>query len=70
LIIGISRAVETFVHINIFPASLALGQGKYALDLGLNVYGPLICTCGFLVGAVLQREHAFGTPSYGPALPK
>jgi hypothetical protein len=24
-------------HINIFPADLALGEGKYALDLGINV---------------------------------
>ena len=70
LIIGISRAVETFVHISIFPASLALGQGKYALDLGLNVYGLLVCTCGYLVGAVLQRERGFGTSSYRPVLPK
>ena len=70
LIIGISRAVETFVHVSILPASLALGTGKYALDLGLNVYGLLVCTCGFLVGAVLERERGFGTSSYRSALPK
>jgi hypothetical protein len=70
LVLGISRAVETFAHIAIFPATLALGQGKYALDLGLNVYGLLICTCGFLIGAVLQRESRFGSSPYRPAHPK
>jgi Na+/proline symporter len=70
LILGISRAVETFAHVTIFPAALALGQGKYALDLGLNVYGLLICTCGFLIGPILQRQNSFGSSSYRPALPK
>jgi solute:Na+ symporter, SSS family len=55
LIIGVLRAIETFAHLSIFPVQLALGQGKYALDLGLNVYGLLICTCGFLAGALLRR---------------
>ena len=57
LILGILRAVETFAHVSIFPAGLALGTGKYALDLGVNVYGLLICTIGFFVGAVLM-PHA------------
>lgn len=52
LILGILRAIETFAHVGIFPASLALGSGKYALDLGINAYGLLICTIGFLIGAV------------------
>ena len=70
LILGISRAVETFAHVGTFPAALALGQGKYGLDLGLNVYGLLICTCGFLIGAVVQRQDSFGSSSQPQALPK
>lgn len=62
LVIGILRAIETFAHVSIFPASLALGQGKYALDLGLNVYGLLICTCGFLAGAVARRAWDWKMP--------
>lgn len=58
LIIGVLRAIETFTHLSIFPAGLALGQGKYALDLGLNLYGLLICTLGFLVGALVRRARA------------
>ncbi|MFZ2158900.1 MAG: hypothetical protein WAV72_22660 [Bradyrhizobium sp.] len=54
LILGVLRAIETFAHVSIFPAALALGTGKYALDLGINVYGLLICTIGFFVGAVLM----------------
>ena len=70
LILGISRAVETFAHVTIFPAALALGQGKYGLDLGLNVYGLLICTCGFLIGAVVRRQDNFASSSEPHALPK
>lgn len=54
LILGVLRAIETFAHVSIFPATLALGTGKYALDLGVNMYGLLICTIGFFVGAVLM----------------
>ncbi|MGE0521654.1 MAG: hypothetical protein AB7O60_01295 [Variibacter sp.] len=53
LVIGVLRAVETFMRISIFPSSLSLGDGKYALDLGLNTYGLLLCTSGFLIGAIL-----------------
>jgi SSS family solute:Na+ symporter len=53
--IGILRAIETFVHVRIFPTSLAIGQGKYALDLGLNLYGLLICTFGFIAGALVHQ---------------
>ena len=60
LILGVLRAIETFAHVSIFPAALSLGAGKYALDLGINVYGLLICTIGFLAGALvvyLINEH-------------
>ena len=70
LILGISRAVETFAHVTVFPAALVLGQGKYGLDLGLNVYGLLICTCGFLIGAVVQRQDSLASSSGPHALPK
>ena len=33
------------------PDGMALGSGKYALSLGVNVYGLLICTALYLVAA-------------------
>jgi len=51
--IGVLRAIETFTHASIFPASLALGSGKFALDLGLNVWGLMLCIAGYLIGAAL-----------------
>jgi len=51
--IGVLRAIETFTHASIFPGALALGSGKFALDLGLNVWGLVLCTAGYLVGALL-----------------
>jgi len=67
LLIGIARAVETFAHVSIFPMTLSLGQGKYALDLGLNVYGLIFCTGLFLAGALAQQALVARFPSYESA---
>jgi SSS family solute:Na+ symporter len=53
VVIGVLRAVETFGRVSIFPAELALGSGKYAMDLGLNVWGLLLCVAGYLAGAAV-----------------
>jgi len=37
------------------PASWAIGNGKYALLLGANVYGLMICFAGFLVPLMWKR---------------
>ena len=37
------------------PASWAIGGGKYALLLGTNVYGLMICFTGFLLPLMWQR---------------
>lgn len=59
VLFGVLRAAETFGHLHIFPAALALGSGKYALDLGVNVWGLAICTAGYVVGsAMAPRKNA------------
>jgi hypothetical protein len=40
------------------PASWAIGTGKYALLLGVNLYGLLICFAGFLLPLAWQRINA------------
>ncbi|MCR4377468.1 MAG: hypothetical protein NUV50_05170 [Rhodospirillales bacterium] len=57
LFIGIVRTVETFAKVQIFPTELVLGSGKYALDLGINVWGLTICVTGYLLGAVLAPRQ-------------
>ncbi|HSN21559.1 MAG TPA: sodium:solute symporter [Usitatibacter sp.] len=37
------------------PAAWAIGTGRYALLLGTNVYGLLICTAGFLLPLARRR---------------
>jgi len=37
------------------PASWAIGNGQYALLLGTNLYGLMICTAGFLLPLAAQR---------------
>jgi len=39
----------------LIPQSWAIGDGKYALLLGTNLYGLLICIAGFLLPVVWQR---------------
>jgi len=64
LVLGIVRTVETFAKISIFPDAIALGFGKYSIDLGINVWGLVICTTGYFIGMVLQRRIRF---SYAPS---
>ena len=59
--IGVLRAVETFAQVHVFPGSLSLGSGPFALDLGLNAWGLALCTTGFAAGAAL-------VPTQDPAL--
>lgn len=41
---------------NVFPAWVAIGSGKYALSAGINIYGIIICTVGFLIGSILTSR--------------
>lgn len=57
LAIGVVRTIETFAKVQIFPTEFLLGQGKYALDLGVNVWGLIVCTFGYLIGAASSPRH-------------
>lgn len=61
--LGIIRAVDSFTGGGALPESLAVGSGKFALDLGLNVWGLLFCTASYLVGALLAPATATTTPA-------
>jgi SSS family solute:Na+ symporter len=56
--LGAVRATETFTHLHIIPDAIRLGTGPFALDLGVNAWGLLLCTAGFLVGAWLVARPA------------
>ena len=53
LIFGALLTVESAIGIAIFPAEFDVGMGKYADDLGVNLYGLAICTAGYLLGAAI-----------------
>lgn len=40
---------------SLFPAWIPVGSGKYALATGVNLYGLILCTLGFVVASVLTR---------------
>lgn len=42
--------------LGMIPASWAIGNGKYALLLGTNLYGLILCTAGYLLPALLARR--------------
>ncbi|MEO1507591.1 MAG: Na+/proline symporter [Cyanobacteria bacterium J06633_23] len=52
LMFGILRVLESALGSPIFPDWVMLGSGKYAIDLGVNVYGLMLCTAGYLLGAL------------------
>ncbi len=51
--LGVVRGVEVFAKLRVLPTALDLGTGPFAADLGVNAWGLLLCTGGFLLGAVL-----------------
>ncbi|MGB3615003.1 MAG: hypothetical protein WBA10_14515, partial [Elainellaceae cyanobacterium] len=54
LLFGVLRVVENAAQMAIFPAWIGIGTGKYAEDLGVNVYGLILCCLSYLVGAWLM----------------
>ncbi|WP_017297928.1 hypothetical protein [Nodosilinea nodulosa] len=58
MLFGVLRVAENAIGESIFPAWISLGSGKYAIDLGVNIYGLLLCTAGYLLGAWLGRLSA------------
>ncbi len=58
LAFGVVKTVEAATGMQIFPDFINIGGGKYADDLGINVYGLLVCTAGYLIGAVLFGRKA------------
>ncbi len=52
LALGVLMTVESATGIEVFPGWIEIGTGRYADDLGVNVYGLLACTAGYLLGAV------------------
>ncbi len=57
LTFGILRVLESALGIEIFPVWMSIGSGKYAIDLGVNLYGLLICISGYLLGAVARPSN-------------
>ena len=56
LLFGIVRVLETALGTAIFPAWMIVGEGKYALDLGVNLYGLGLCTLGYLLGTLFTPK--------------
>lgn len=62
MLLGILRVVHRFHAF--LPDLIQIGTGSYALSLGLNVYGLLFCTIGFLLGnAVNGMASAYTDPT-------
>lgn len=58
LLFGVLITVESVAKVEIFPAWIDIGAGAYADDLGVNLYGLLICTAGYLLGAAIGKARA------------
>jgi len=60
IIIGLTLAASAI------PPSWAIGTGKYALLLGANVYGLMICVAGFLLPLLWQGTRNSSTSACAP----
>jgi hypothetical protein len=60
LALGVLVTLEGAAGAEIFPAWIDIGSGKYADDLGINVWGLTLCTGGYLLGAVIARVRNGG----------
>ena len=47
--------IGALLTIGALPHSWAIGDGKYAMLLGANFYGLIICCCGFVLSRFLYR---------------
>ena len=47
-----------------FPDWVAIGSGKYALTTGVNLYGLVICTAGFLCGSAVTIFNQSSRQNY------
>lgn len=56
LVFGTLKTVESAAGVSIFPAALSIGSGPYADDLGVNLFGVILCTIGFLAGAAISAR--------------
>jgi len=63
---GILRVVEGATGNPIFPEWLALGGGKYAMDLGINLYGLLLCCGVYILGAIVAPHRPQALPVADP----
>ncbi|SDX51116.1 sodium:solute symporter [Marinobacter mobilis] len=48
-------ALGVLLAVGLIPASWAIGEGNYALLLGVNAYGFLVCTAGFFLPLLTRR---------------
>jgi len=59
IVFGIGLTIEGAAGVSLFPDWIDLGVGRYADDLGVNTFGLLICTAGFLLGCLFSgRERS------------
>jgi len=67
IILGVIMTLEGAVGLQIVPAWIDIGVGKYADDLGANLWGVGICTIGFLIGCgielIIPKKSLVATPA-------
>ena len=62
ILFGVGLTLEGATGAAIFPAWVDLGTGRYADDFGVNLYGVILCTAGFVIGCLIPErvKGAFG----------
>lgn len=61
--IGVLKVIEAFGGVSVFPPWIDIGVGTYAQDLGINVWGLVVCTTGFLIGSLIANRRGVSAAS-------
>jgi Na+/proline symporter len=67
IVLGVVMTLEGIAGVSIVPGWMDLGVGKYADDLGVNAWGLILCTVGYLAGAVVDATIRRAPPVAAPA---
>jgi uncharacterized membrane-anchored protein YitT (DUF2179 family) len=55
IILGVMLVLESFLDLTLFPSWIQIGSGKFAKTLGVNVFGLIACTAGYVAGALFMQ---------------
>ena len=55
IVLGVLLVLESFLDLALFPSWIQIGSGRFAKTLGINAFGLIVCTAGYVAGALYEQ---------------